>query len=338
MKVGTVIFSERDIDALRLLCWCQYIAPDDLKTLFTEPECENLILLKLIRQHKKSGALMLASGGAQLLKAIYGDGVTPNLSPSYWEPMIQRRLRLSRLVLTAYRGRVNPFAVTMTELTNSPALFLSSLTRDRGTNPWGSTRIAAIARLGDLLCAIHYICPGIGKLALTDELNAFTNQIARFGTFGGPFSLPGKATAIFWRSWKPPSRERTPSSFPTERPTNVYRSRCICSPATLPERHSSRSCPCRTTAGSSPEPPCGVCISQQRTPPGTPSFRASPSSWRRTWTCSGLTPPFWRPIGRAFPRLSSPPWRGRRRQSCSHDTGIREKPGSSSSPMRRFRR
>jgi hypothetical protein len=193
MKVGTVIFSERDIDALRLLCWCQYIAPDDLKTLFTEPECENLILLKLIRQHKKSGALMLASGGAQLLKAIYGDGVTPNLSPSYREPMIQRRLRLSGLVLTAYRGRVNPFAVTMTELTNSPALFLSSLTRDRGTNPWGSTRIAAIARLGDLLCAIHYVCPGIGKLALTDELNAFTNQTARFRDLRRAFLFAGES-------------------------------------------------------------------------------------------------------------------------------------------------
>lgn len=193
MKVGTVIFSERDIDALRLLCWCQYIASEDLKTLLTEPECENLILLKLIRRHKKSGALMLASGGAQLLKAIYGDGVTPNLSPSYREPMIQRRLRLSRLVLTAYRGRVNPFAVTMTELTNSPALFLSSLTRDRGANPWGSTRIAAIARMGDLLCAAHYVCPGIGKLALTDELNAFTNQTARFRDLRRAFLFAGES-------------------------------------------------------------------------------------------------------------------------------------------------
>lgn len=188
-----MIFSVRDIDALRLLCWCQYITPEDLKALLTEAECENLILLKLIRRHKKSGALMLASGGALLLKAIYGDAVTPNLSPSYREPMIQRRLRLSRLVLTAYCGRVNPFTATMANLAEAPALFLSALTRDRGANPWGSTRIAAIARLGDLLCAAHYVCPGIGKMALTDELHTFTNQTARFRDARRAFLFAGES-------------------------------------------------------------------------------------------------------------------------------------------------
>lgn len=193
MKVGNVIFSVRDIDALRLLCWCQYIAPEDLKALLTEAECENLVLLKLIRRHKKSGSLMLAGGGAQLLKAIYGDDVMPDISPSYREPIIQRRLRLSKMVLTAYQGKVNPFAATIAELTESPALFLSALTRDRGANPWGSTRIAAIAHLGDLLCAAHYVCPGIGKLALTDELNAFTNQTARFRDARRAFLLAGES-------------------------------------------------------------------------------------------------------------------------------------------------
>ena len=59
-------------------------------------------------------------------------------------------------------------------------MFLSTLTRERGANPWGSTRVAAIAHLGDLFCAVHYVCPGIGKLSLTDELTAFSNQTARF--------------------------------------------------------------------------------------------------------------------------------------------------------------
>ena len=333
MKVGNVIFSERDIDALRLLCWCQYITSADLKMLLTEAEQCNLVLLGLMRQHKKSLAFTLTNQGRSFLTAVL-HGSLPELAQSYHKDAILRRLRLSKLILTAYQGYVCPFTTTAENLLYSPSIFLSAVTRSRGANPWGSTRIAAIARLGDLLCAAHYVCPGIGKLALTDELNAFTNQTARFRDLRRAFLF----AAIFWRSWKPPSRERTPSSFPTERPINAYSSQCICSPATLPERHSSRSCPCRTTAGSSPGPPCGVCISHQRIPPGTPSFRASPSSWRRTWTCEGLTPPFWGPTGRAFPRLSSPPWRGRRRQSYSHDTGIREKPGSSSSPTRRFRR
>ena len=49
-----------------------------------------------------------------------------------------------------------------------------------GSNPWGSTRVAALAHLGELLCSIHYVCPGIGKIALTDELTAFNNQTAAF--------------------------------------------------------------------------------------------------------------------------------------------------------------
>ena len=188
-----MLFSEREIDALRLLGWCQSILPENLKKLLSETECENLIALKLIRRHEKSGALMLAAGGALFLKTIYGDSAIPNISPSYRESILQRRLRLSRIVLTAYQGRVNPFAATMAELAESPSLFLTALTRDRGANPWGSTRIAAIAHLGDLLCAIHYVCSDIGKLALTDELNAFTNQTARFRNARRAFIIAGES-------------------------------------------------------------------------------------------------------------------------------------------------
>ena len=164
-----------------------------MRKLLSETECENLIALKLVRRHEKSGALMLSGGGILLLKTIYGDSAIPNISLSYREPIIQRRLRLSRMVLTAYQGKVNPFAARMAELAESPSLFLSALTRDRGANPWGSTRIAAIARLGDLLCAAHYVCPGIGKLALTDELNAFTNQTSRFRDARRAFLFAGES-------------------------------------------------------------------------------------------------------------------------------------------------
>ncbi len=188
-----MLFSERDIEALRLLCWCQYVLPENMSKLLGTTESENLIALKLVRHHEKSGALMLSGGGILLLKTIYGDSAIPNISPSYREPIIQRRLRLSRMVLTAYQGKVNPFAATMADLAKPPALFLSALTRDRGANPWGSTRIAAIAHLRDLFCAIHYVCPGIGKLALTDELNAFTNQTARFRDTRRAFLFAGES-------------------------------------------------------------------------------------------------------------------------------------------------
>ena len=62
-----MIFSERDIDALRLLCWCQFIKAKDLSGVATETERKNLISLGLVRVHEKSGAMMLTSKGTLLL-------------------------------------------------------------------------------------------------------------------------------------------------------------------------------------------------------------------------------------------------------------------------------
>lgn len=192
MKVGNVIFSERDIDALRLLCWCQYIRTEDMHELLTETEQCNLMLLGLMRQHQKSTAFTLTNQGRSFLAGVL-HGALPELALSYHTDAIQRRLRLARLILTAYRGSVCPFTTTAENLLHSPSLFLSAVTRSRGTNPWGSTRIAAIAHLGDLLCAMHYVCPSIGKLALTDELNAFTNQTARFQNLRRVFLFAGES-------------------------------------------------------------------------------------------------------------------------------------------------
>lgn len=185
-----MLFSERDVDTLRLLYWCQYMCPDDVNRLLTKTECENLISLSLIRRHEKSGAIVLANNGIALLRAIFGE--LPKNTRSYRPSIIQRRLRLSRLVLTAYQGNLNPFTMAEAELIESPGLFLSSLTRDRGSNPWGSTRIAAIAHLGDLICAVHYVCPGIGRIALTDELTAFSNQTAAFQNARRAFIFAGE--------------------------------------------------------------------------------------------------------------------------------------------------
>lgn len=192
MRVKIVIFSERDIDALRLLCWCQYIRAEDMSELLTTAEQCNLMLLGLMRQHKKSGAFTLTNQGRSFLAAVL-NGAVPELAQSYHNDAIQRRLRLSSLILTAHRGYVDPFTTGTDNLFRSPSLFLSAVTRSRGSNPWGSTRIAAIARLGDLLCAMHYVCSGIGKLALTDELNAFTNQTARFRDTRRTFIFAGES-------------------------------------------------------------------------------------------------------------------------------------------------
>lgn len=173
-----LIFSQRDIDILKLIRWCQFILPEDLKAMFTATEVQNLTALGLIRQHEKSKALIMGKKGVQLLQALF-DKAAPHYPPSYHTAIVQRRLRLSKLALTAYCGNVDIFLDRNELLSNTPSMFLSTLTRERGANPWGSTRVAAIAHLGDLFCAVHYVCPGIGKLALTDELTAFSNQTAR---------------------------------------------------------------------------------------------------------------------------------------------------------------
>ena len=174
-----MIFSERDVDVLRLLCWCQYIQPEDLNTISSQVERENLMQLGLIRRHRGSGALTLSNSGRQLLRDTLIPEL-PQLAQSYHSDAIQRRIRLSRMALTAYHGGINIFTTATECIAAPPALFLSAIARSRGVNPWGSTRVAAIANLGGILCAVHYVCPGIGKIALTDELAAFSNQTARF--------------------------------------------------------------------------------------------------------------------------------------------------------------
>ena len=62
-----MIFSHRDVDILKLLCWCQFIQPRDLRGIASDAERKNLMGLGLIRRHEKSGALLLTSKGQLLL-------------------------------------------------------------------------------------------------------------------------------------------------------------------------------------------------------------------------------------------------------------------------------
>lgn len=185
-----MIFSERDMDALRLLCWCQFIRPKDLSGVVTETERRNLASLGLIRVHEKSGTMLLTSKGEQLLENLLG-GAVPQMSRAYHAPLIERRIRVSRLAVTAYHGGVDIFTLAPKELEKPASMFLPTIARSKGFNPWGSTRVAAIAHLGDSLYAMHYVCPGIGKIALMDELAAFSNQTARFRNVGRGFIFAG---------------------------------------------------------------------------------------------------------------------------------------------------
>lgn len=189
-----MIFCQREIDALRLLCWCRYVRPDSLRRLITEAELSNLVTLGFIKEHPKSRALVPTCKTVELLRAVFDDAV-PEIVRVYSPQLIERRLRLSQIAITFYRGGITPFLLARDELLQPPALFLSSISRGRGQNPWGSTRIAGIAHLGEQTFAVHYVCPGIGRLILNNELVAFNNQTAALHDTRRGFLFAGRSYA-----------------------------------------------------------------------------------------------------------------------------------------------
>lgn len=170
-----MLMSVRDMDVLRLLCWCQNVRPDDLSSISTETERENLITLGLIKRHQRSDTLLLTNSGRAFLQAAL-EGDVPNLTLSYHDAAIERRVRLSALMMTAYHAGINVFTITANSLAEPSTLFITAITRSRGHNPWGSARVGAIAHLGSTYYAVHYIYSGIGRMAVNDELAAFHNH------------------------------------------------------------------------------------------------------------------------------------------------------------------
>ena len=63
-----MLFSVRDVDVLRLLCWCQNIRPQDLNSISTKVERENLMALGVIKLHERSGTLTLTGSGRAFLE------------------------------------------------------------------------------------------------------------------------------------------------------------------------------------------------------------------------------------------------------------------------------
>lgn len=171
-----MVFCVGEIEALQLLGWCQYMRPAALRQLLSESELSNLLTMGLIKRHGKSGAMTLTAEGRSLLA---GKVVIPKTPKTYHADGILRRLRLSQLLLTAYRAGLPIYAQSAEDLAEKDGLFLTSVNRGRGRNPWGSTRTAALLRLGKLLCAAHFVCTDIGNLCPMDELTAFQNNTAQ---------------------------------------------------------------------------------------------------------------------------------------------------------------
>ena len=187
-RESCMMLSCRDLDILRLLRWCRMIRSKELYEEFSKDEVMNLSAAQMIRFSDAAKVWLLTPCGNRVLGSA-GFTLPPAKAPTYREPDIMRRLRLAQIVTTAYAAGVNIFLTKESELQSQPSLFLPFLHRNRGSNPWGSTRVAALLHTGNLMCAIHWVSPGIGCVALTDELTAFQNHTA---------AIPAKQRAMIF--------------------------------------------------------------------------------------------------------------------------------------------
>ena len=169
-----MIFTTRDLDILRFLRWCRFVLAEDLTDVFSKIEVQNLEILRLIKLYLPAQAYTLTAAGNRLL-----DAALPKLpaavAPAYKAADTIRRIRQAKLMTTAYQAGVSAFTTDVSALCER-AMFLPMIARNRGSNPWGSTRVAALLHTGDLMCAIHWVSLDIGCVALTDELTAFQNH------------------------------------------------------------------------------------------------------------------------------------------------------------------
>ena len=169
-----MIFTTRDLDILRFLRWCRFVLAEDLTSAFYKAEVQNLEILRLIKLYSPAQAYTLTAAGNRLLDTAFPK-LPAAVAPAYKAADTLRRIRQAKLMTTAYQAGVSVFTTDVSALCEQ-AMFLPMIARNRGSNPWGSTRVAALLHTGGLMCAIHWVSPGIGCVALTDELTAFQNH------------------------------------------------------------------------------------------------------------------------------------------------------------------
>ena len=182
-----MIFTTRDLDILRFLRWCRFVLAEDLTSVFSKAEVQNLEILRLIKLYLPAQAYTLTAAGNRLLDAAFPK-LPAAVAPAYKAADTLRRIRQAKLMGTVYQAAVSVFTTDVSAL-NERAMFLPMIARNRGSNPWGSTRVAALLHTGDLMYAIHWVSPGIGCVALTDELTAFQNHTA---------AIPAKQRAMIF--------------------------------------------------------------------------------------------------------------------------------------------
>lgn len=170
-----MLFSVREVDILRLLRWCRYIPRERLASVFAESLIEGLALLKLIKLYQKHDAYVLTSKGNRFLDE-HIPGLPPAIRPSYREEDFKRRARTADFVITAYQAGFPVLQTEVSALEENGACYLTALSRVKGLNPWGSTRVSALIRLGNFVCGVYTVDGERVAISLLDELKTLRNN------------------------------------------------------------------------------------------------------------------------------------------------------------------
>lgn len=192
-KVSVVLFSVAEVDFLRLIRWCRYLPCEETADLFTTDTVNTLLHFKLIVPCRGRGLYALTRAGDRFLDTHMPDMLPAAVRPAYREKDILRRERIARFTLAAYRAGLSVFQRSLAALDSEGACYLIAQARTQGKNPWGSTRVAAIAHLGKRICAVHYVGENVGGIAYSDELGAFRNNTAKLKETGRGMIFTGES-------------------------------------------------------------------------------------------------------------------------------------------------
>ena len=187
-----MLFSVGEVDALRLLRWCRYVSAQDLVSVFSEETLAVLLSFKLITRYEKGGAYVLTNAGHRFLNS-YLPNMPPHVRPSYRESDFTKRSQTARFFLTAYQAGLSVFQTRPSCLEINGSCYLTAQGRGRGSNPWGSTRIAAVLRLGNLICGVHYVGEPAGQVVVSDEIRTFQNNTAHVKGTAHSFVYTGES-------------------------------------------------------------------------------------------------------------------------------------------------
>ena len=192
-----MIFSQADFDLLCLLRWCRHIRAGTLHELFAERDIQNLKAVGFMKLHHRSGSYILTAKGNRLLNDTLPN-IAPDTPPSYRPGETLRRIRLSQLVVTAYRAHIHVFTTGPEELSSSPSLFLPAVVRAEDIT-LGEIPVSRPWRTWGTFFAISTMSATIsGKYALQMNCQHSTTMLRTSGDCGGPLYLQESVIPICW--------------------------------------------------------------------------------------------------------------------------------------------